>query len=87
MIRALFVGMARVAFGLAVTAFVVAGVLVWFSFRMIRRAFRAEDAPADTRTALFGLLVAVVALARTLNIQPPGAYDARRSDLVREPAE
>jgi hypothetical protein len=53
MIRALFVGMARVAFGLAVTAFVVAGVLVWFSFRMIRRAFRAEDAPADTRTALF----------------------------------
>lgn len=75
MIRVLVVGCARVFFNLACVSLVLALLLFYGAYRLVRSTV-ARDEGRPVRVAGFAALVAVVALVRAF------AEQAERSDLT-----
>lgn len=80
MIRALLLGCARVLFSLAVISGIITALLLYASWRTLKRV-TVGAAPPAKREAAFGVLIALVALARAANVQLPAEPFSRGNDL------
>ncbi len=70
MITRLLVGIARSFFLVACVFLAIAGMAVYAAVRLLRVAFKRE-APMPVRDATFGVLLALVALARAFQAMQP----------------
>lgn len=84
MIRAALLGVARILFGFACIAVLVGVLLGYAAWRTLRVVVNGRP-PLRRREAGFGVLLALVALARALDLQPPSA--AEIAHAIREDVE
>lgn len=71
MIRVLLSGMARAVFAVAVSLAVAAALLFYGSYRILKAGLGKQPTKTPPREAAFGVLVALVVLARALGVKPP----------------
>lgn len=75
MIRSLVVGAARALFNLSIMFLVIACLLMYGSYRLLRAAF-AKNSGQPVREAGFATMLSIVALVKAIRDQVPDGPDS-----------